>query len=56
VVAVAGYCLRAFDLEGQQRRPVLPTFRRGRGRLAVLGSPDAAVDDVLHDAGVRQTT
>jgi succinate-acetate transporter protein len=56
VVAMAGYCLLAFELEGQQHRPVLPTFRRGRGRLAVLGSPDAAVDDVLHDAGVRQTT
>jgi uncharacterized protein len=56
VVAMAGYCLLAFELEGQQRRPVLPTFRRGRGRLALLGSPDAAVDDVLHDAGVRQTT
>lgn len=56
VVAIAGYCLLAFELEGQQHRPVLPTFRRGRGRLALLGSPDAAVDDVLHDAGVRQTT
>lgn len=56
VVAAAGYCALAFELEGQQRRPVLPTFRRGRGRMALLGSADAAVDDVLHDAGVRQTT
>ena len=37
-------------------RPVLPTFRRGRGRMALLGAADAAVDDVIHDAGVRQTT
>jgi succinate-acetate transporter protein len=56
VLTMAGYCALAFELEGQQRRPVLPTFRRGRGRTAVLGSGDAAVDDVLHDAGVRQTT
>jgi hypothetical protein len=56
VVAMAGYCVLAFELEGQQRRPVLPTFRRGRGRLALLGGADAAVDDVIHDAGVRQTT
>jgi hypothetical protein len=56
IVAVAGYCVLAFELEGQQRRPVLPTFRRGRGRAAVIGSAEAAVDDVLHDAGVRQTT
>jgi hypothetical protein len=46
----------AFELEGQQRRPVLPTFRRGRGRAAMVGAADAALDDYLHDAGVRQTT
>lgn len=56
VVAAAAYCALAFELEDQQRRPVLPTFRRGRGRAAVLGAPEAAVDDVLHDPGVRQTT
>jgi succinate-acetate transporter protein len=56
VVGVAAYCVLAFELEGQQRRPVLPTFRRGRGRDAVLGDPEAAVDGVFHDPGVRQTT
>lgn len=56
VVAGAAYCALAFELEAQQRRPVLPTLRRGRGRVAVLGAADAAVDDVLHDPGVRQTT
>jgi succinate-acetate transporter protein len=56
VLAMAAYSVLAFELEDQQRRPVIPTFRRGRGRMALLGSPDAAVDDVLHDAGVRQTT
>jgi uncharacterized protein len=56
VVAAAAYCALAFELEGQQHRPVLPTFRRGRGRAAVMGSVDAAIDDVVHDPGVRQTT
>jgi uncharacterized protein len=56
VVAGAAYCALAFELEGEQRRPVLPTLRRGRGRSALLGSADLAVDDVIHDAGVRQTT
>jgi hypothetical protein len=56
VLAGAAYCVLAFGLESQQRRPVIPTFRRGRGRAAVLGGADAAVDDVLHDPGVRQTT
>jgi uncharacterized protein len=56
VVGGAAYSVIAFELEGQRRRPVLPTFRRGRGRAAVLGAPEAAVDDVLHDPGVRQTT
>lgn len=56
VSGAALYCLFAFELEGQQRRPVLPTFRRGRGRAALLGAVEAAVDDVVHDPGVRQTT
>ena len=56
VVAAAAYCALAFALEDQQRRPVLPTFRRGRGRAAVLGGTTEALDDVLHDPGVRQTT
>lgn len=56
VCGTAAYCVLAFELEGQEHRPVLPTFRRGRGRAAVLGPAEAAVDDVLHDPGVRQTT
>jgi uncharacterized protein len=32
VTGMAGYCVLAFELEGQNRAPVLPTFRRGRGR------------------------
>ncbi len=56
VIAGAAYCALAFALEDQQRRPVLPTLRRGRGRDAVAGAPAEALDDVLHDPGVRQTT
>lgn len=56
VLGAAAYCALAFELEGQQHRPVLPTFRRGRGRAAVLGPAEIAVDDVVHEAGVRQTT
>jgi hypothetical protein len=56
VIAAAAYCALAFALEDQQRRPVLPTFRRGRGRAAVVGAAAEALDDVLHDPGVRQTT
>lgn len=56
VIAGAAYCALAFALEDQQRRPVLPTLRRGRGRAAVVGAPAEALDDVLHDPGVRQTT
>lgn len=56
VIAGAAYCVFAFELEGQRRRPVLPTLRRGRARAALLGASDAAIDDVVHDPGVRQTT
>jgi hypothetical protein len=56
VVVGAAYCAVAFELEGEHRRPVLPTFRVGRGRAALTGAPDAVVDDVVHDAGVRHTT
>lgn len=52
VCAVAAYCVLAFELEGQQRRTVLPTLRRGRAELAMSGQ----MDGVVREAGVRQTT
>lgn len=52
----AAYCVLAFDLEGLYHRAVLPTFRRGRARAALTGAAQAAVDDVVHDPGVRQMT
>jgi succinate-acetate transporter protein len=56
VVVAAAYCALAFALEDQHRRPVLPTLRRGRGRAALVGAATEALDDLLHDPGVRQTT
>ncbi|HJS94500.1 MAG TPA: hypothetical protein VJ741_09565 [Solirubrobacteraceae bacterium] len=56
VCAGAAYCVLAFELEGQQRRTMLPTLRRGRGELAVSAGVDAQMDGVAHEAGVRQTT
>jgi succinate-acetate transporter protein len=56
VAGAAAYSVLAFELEGEQHRPILPTFRRGRGRAAVLGEPPVQVDGVSGEAGVRQTT
>jgi succinate-acetate transporter protein len=56
VVGGAAYCVAAFELEGEQHRPVLPTLRRGRGRAAVSAGPRPSVNDVIDEPGVRQTT
>lgn len=56
VVALAGYCVLAFDLEGMHHRAVVPTFRRGRAQEALSGATPAALDDVVHEPGVRQMT
>jgi succinate-acetate transporter protein len=56
LVALAGYSVLAFELEGQQRRPVLPTFRRRRGSQAIHQDAAAQLDGVANEAGVRQTT
>jgi len=55
ICAGAGYCVLAFELEDMQHRPILPTFRRGRARVALLGDPAQRVDSVTDEAGVRQT-
>lgn len=56
VLGLAAYSVLAFELEGEQHEPVLPTFRRGRGRDAVLGEPALQVDGAVGEAGVRQMT
>lgn len=56
VLAIAAYDLLAFELEGQRRRPLLPTLRRGPGREALFGTADEQVEGVIHEPGVRRTT
>jgi uncharacterized protein len=56
VCAGAAYCVLAFELEGQQRRVVLPTLRRGRAALCTASEDAARLDGVNREAGVRQTT
>ena len=55
ICGLAGYCVLAFELEDQRHWPVLPTFRRGAARAAVLGEPAQRLDGVSSEAGVRQT-
>lgn len=55
IVGLACYCVLAFELEGQQRAPLLPTFRRGRDAAAVHDDLGAQLDGLAHEAGVRQT-
>jgi hypothetical protein len=56
VVGGAAYCVLAFELEGQKHRAVLPTFRRGPAAAATTQDPEAAIDGVLTEPGIRQTT
>lgn len=55
VSGAAAYAVLAFELEGQQRRPVLPTFRRGRGAVTA-GESIEALEAVMREPGVRQTS
>lgn len=54
VTGLAAYCALAFELEGQMRQPVLPTFRRGSGETAISGGLAEQVAEVANEAGVRQ--
>jgi hypothetical protein len=56
VCGLAAYGVLAFELEGEKHRPLLPTFRRGVGRSAVMDGAGAQVDGVVNEPGVRQTT
>lgn len=56
VCAGAAYCVLAFELEGQQRRPVLPTLRRGRAQMTMRDGAAAQFEGVADEAGVRQMT
>lgn len=56
VVGLAAYCVLAFELEGQQYTPVLPTFRRGRGKLAASADLADQLGELAREPGVRQMT
>ncbi len=56
ISALVLYAVPAFELEGQRRRPVLPTLRRGRGRTGVYGSAREQLEGLAHEAGVRETS
>jgi hypothetical protein len=43
----------ALELEGSERRTVLPLARHGTGRAAVRGEGPLAADDLAAEAGVR---
>jgi uncharacterized protein len=53
-VGVAGYVGFATLLEDSARRPVLPMVRRGPARAAFEGGVDAQLEQLEHEAGVRQ--
>jgi hypothetical protein len=53
VVVVAAYTVVALELEDAKDTPLLPTFRRGRGRMAVAAASEEQVDGLPHEAGVR---
>jgi succinate-acetate transporter protein len=55
LVALAAYGVLAFELEGLQRRTILPTLRRGPGRQLCYGEPSADSPGVLVEPGVRET-
>lgn len=56
ISGLAAYCMLAFELEGQTRAPLLPTFRRGRGAAAVHEGPAAQLDQIVNEPGVRQSS
>ncbi|HLH13806.1 MAG TPA: hypothetical protein VKV16_03380 [Solirubrobacteraceae bacterium] len=56
VSATVAYAVLAFELEGQRRRALLPTFRRGHGLSPARIDPREQLDTLAHEPGVRQTS
>lgn len=52
--AVALYAVLAFELE-DQRKPLLPTFRRNSAAFALSGADGEAMGELACEAGVRRT-
>ncbi len=51
---IALYAGLAFEWEDSRLRTVLPTFRRGAGRMAIAGSADDELSGLHREAGVRK--
>jgi len=56
LAALALYAIVAFDLEGQARRPLLPTFRRRRATLTSGAGGPPGEDAIYAEPGVRQAS
>jgi succinate-acetate transporter protein len=56
VLGLAAYCVLAFELEGQRRASVLPTFRRGIARLTAGADLGTDIAGVAREPGVRDTS
>ncbi len=56
VTALALYAALAFELEGQDERPVLPTLRRGRAAAAMRDGAGSERSRLVTEPGVRETT
>lgn len=54
LVAVAGYCAFALEIENLQRRTVLALGRRGSGATALTGDLSAQTARIAREAGVRE--
>ena len=54
LAAVSLFAAAAFELEGTDRRQVLPLWRRGPSAAALTGSGSEQLSDVVHEPGVRQ--
>jgi succinate-acetate transporter protein len=54
LAVLAVYAALAFELEDSRLRTVLPTFRRGAGRQAMIGTMAEELAQLHHEAGVRK--
>lgn len=54
LVPLCGYAILALELEGLQRRTVLPVLRRGAGREAMTTSLNDQARHLEREAGVRE--
>lgn len=54
LAALSLYAALAFELEGTDRRAVLPLWRRGAALSAVNDDQPAQLNDVAHEPGVRK--